>query len=98
MFTRRLIANVRSVRFYTLGRWETNKNNKIIDTHVDWANHDHCGGEQCMLPSSNIIYNNDDNNDSNDDNNESNDDDNDSNDDNKKERKYVDYYSPFMVA
>ena len=97
MFTRRLIANVRSVRFYTLGRWETNKNNKMIDTHVDWANHDHCGGEQCMLPSSNIIYNND-NNDSDDDNNDSNDDNNDSNDDNKKERKYVDYYSPFMVA
>lgn len=82
MFTRRLIANVRSVRFYTLGRWETNKNNKIIDTHVDWANHDHCGGEQCMLPTPNNTDNDNDND----------------NDDDKKERKYVDYYSPFMVA
>jgi len=84
MFTRRLIANVKSVRFYTLGRWETNKNNKIIDTHVDWANHDHCGGEQCKLPSPNDI-----DIDAETDN---------KNKDNEKERKYVDYYSPFMVA
>ena len=84
MFSRRLITNIRSVRFYTLGRWETNKNNKIIDTHVDWANHDHCGGEQCKLPSPNNtdIDTETDN----------------KNKDNEKERKYVDYYSPFMVA
>ena len=84
MFSRRVITNIRSVRFYTLGRWETNKNNKIIDTHVDWANHDHCGGEQCKLPSPNNI-----DIDAETDN---------KNEDNEKERKYVDYYSPFMVA
>ena len=84
MFSRRVITNIRSVRFYTLGRWETNKNNKIIDTHVDWANHDHCGGEQCKLPSPNDI-----DIDAETDN---------KNEDNEKERKYVDYYSPFMVA
>jgi len=82
MFSRRVIANIRSVRFYTLGRWETNKNNKIIDTHVDWANHDHCGGELCKLPSPNDNDNDNDN----------------EHDDDEKERKYVDYYTPFMIA
>ena len=86
MFSRRVITNIRSVRFYTLGRWETNKNNKIIDTHVDWANHDHCGGEQCKLPSPNDIES------------ETETETDNKNKDNEKERKYVDYYSPFMVA
>ena len=24
-----------------------NENNRFVDTNIDWANHDHCGGEIC---------------------------------------------------
>ena len=42
-----------------LGRWSTiknidvpeNKTESAIEKNVDWANHDHCGGELCQIPS-----------------------------------------------
>ena len=33
-----------------LGRWSTTKNNKSIIKTIDFANHDHCGGELCKTP------------------------------------------------
>lgn len=33
-----------------LGRWSTTKNNKSIIKTIDFANHDHCGGELCKNP------------------------------------------------
>ena len=41
-----------------LGRWSTikninvpeNKTESTIEKNVDWANHDHCGGELCQIP------------------------------------------------
>ena len=41
-----------------LGRWNTIKSNLMsehkrkvaIKKNVDWANHDHCGGELCKVP------------------------------------------------
>ena len=41
-----------------LGRWSTiknidvpeNKTESTIEKNVDWANHDHCGGELCQMP------------------------------------------------
>ena len=31
-----------------MGRWGMiNENNRFADTNIDWANHDHCGGEIC---------------------------------------------------
>lgn len=47
-----------------LGRWSAinieNKNRKKdiekqIETNVNWANHDHCGGELCKLQVSNKV-------------------------------------------
>ena len=33
-----------------LGRWSTTKNNQSIIKTIDFANHDHCGGELCKIP------------------------------------------------
>lgn len=32
-----------------LGRWST-VINKNTDSLIDWANHDHCGSELCVIP------------------------------------------------
>ena len=34
-----------------LGRWATVVNKETnLDNIIDWANHDHCGGELCRIP------------------------------------------------
>tara|TARA_B100001057_G_scaffold461020_1_gene512633 strand:- start:149 stop:358 length:210 start_codon:yes stop_codon:yes gene_type:complete len=33
-----------------LGRWNTNKNSLFVVKNIDFANHDHCGGELCKIP------------------------------------------------
>ena len=48
----------RSIRKFNLGRWGTIRNDNSHEPHVentikknvDWANHDHCGGELCKTP------------------------------------------------
>ena len=36
-----------------LGRWTIDKNQTEKDTIVDWANHDHCGSQSCILVENN---------------------------------------------
>ena len=33
-----------------LGRWKTDKTVNCINKTIDFANHDHCGGELCKIP------------------------------------------------
>ena len=33
-----------------LGRWNTNKTSLSVVKNIDFANHDHCGGELCKIP------------------------------------------------
>ena len=33
-----------------MGRWKVDKTETEITDHIDFANHDHCGSEQCVPP------------------------------------------------
>ena len=46
--TKRLFTKEKAM---LLGRWATVINKETdLDNIIDWANHDHCGGELCRIP------------------------------------------------
>lgn len=75
-----------------MGRWGMiNENNRFADTNIDWANHDHCGGEIC-----NEFFVNKNNEEETKE--KENKDNNDNQSQDEKSTKYeIDYYLPYVM-
>lgn len=88
---RRTIFTKKSVEINKLGRWNTIKDNNFMEKTMDWANHDHCGGDLCQFPG----YQNDTSDTNSDTSSNKNNEDNIDIDEKKLE---IDYYTPYIIS
>ena len=88
---RRSIFTKKVTEINKLGRWNTIKDNNFMEKTMDWANHDHCGGDLCQFPgyqnntsdtSCDTLSNKNGN----------------GNEDTDKKPPTIDYYTPYIIS
>lgn len=88
---RRTIFTKKVTEINKLGRWNTIKDNNFMEKTMDWANHDHCGGDLCQFPG----YQNDTSDTNSDTSSNRNGEDN---IDTDEKKPAIDYYTPYIIS